>query len=63
MAVASGPSMSTRTALALAVSALLALFAACQQSALPASDGTTTTQASSGSEPSTQPNEDAGVTD
>ncbi|MFO0562699.1 MAG: hypothetical protein U0269_32070 [Polyangiales bacterium] len=55
--------MSTRTVLALAVSALLALFAACQQSALPASDGTTTTQASSGSEPATQPSEDAGATD
>jgi len=55
--------MSTRTAFALAVSALLALFAACQQSALPASDGTTTTQASSGSESAAQPSEDASVSD
>jgi hypothetical protein len=55
--------MSTRTTVALAVSAILALFAACQQSALPASEGTTTSQASSGSEPVTQASEDAGVAD
>lgn len=57
--------MKTRPLLTLfAITALVALFVACQQSALPASDGTTTTQASSGSETLSQPAaEDAGTTD
>jgi hypothetical protein len=39
-------------------------FVACQRSALPANtDGTTTTQASSGSEPQTEPPADAAVSD
>jgi hypothetical protein len=43
---------------------LVASFVACQRAALPANtDTTTTTQASSGSEPQTEPAADAAVSD